>query len=190
LAVDSEVRGMKKTRGKPLVLLLAIPVAGALCAVAVANAQQTGLVCGTIPLTMQTTEPATGFTGACLAQFTSYEPQLPTVCFSPPAPLMIDGGASEAGAAVIDGGGAAGASSGVTYGKAPTTCTMPAANSFRSYASLAPNYDSYTVLMTCYPHGAGGKCTLGFAVSKSCCDYGTSMISLDGKTATGLVNFQ
>jgi hypothetical protein len=184
-----------KMRGKPLTLLLAVPVAGAICAVAVARAQPSGLTCGNIPLTAVTAEPATGFLGACLVPYMTYSPQLPAVCYSPAAVAGVsEGGVPEAGTASGGDGGAGDAggagTGGVTYGIASTACKIAAGNVFQSYGTVASNYDSYRVLVTCYPHDMYGKCAQGFAISRSCCDYGANMTSLDGESATGFVNFQ
>ncbi len=190
-AFDRQVHGMK-IRSKALAVLLPLVLASAIGFVELAKAQPAGLACGTLSLAMQTTEPPSGFTGACLAPYMTYAPQLPTVCYSPAAAGPTDGGLPEG--APPD-GGAADASSpastgGVTYGQGTTACTVPAGNIFRSYWNLNPSYDSYQVLLTCYPHGDDGECHQGVAISKSCCDYGTNLTSLDGQTATGLVDFK
>jgi hypothetical protein len=186
-----------KLRSKRLALLLPLLLAAAIGSVELAKAQPAGLTCGSLSLAMQTTEPATGFTGACLAQYMTYAAQLPVVCYSPAVAGGAEGGA--AAGALPDGApgdagpgdaGSPASTGGVTYGQGTTACMVPAGNVFRSYFTLANSYDSYQVLMTCYPHGDDGKCHQGFAVSRSCCDYGTNLISLDGQTATGLVNFQ
>ncbi len=131
----------------------------------------------------QTTEPATGFTGACLLDFKTYEPTLPLICYSP-SRMMASGDAGADAAAA--GAGAAGA----TYGAGITIVTFPAKSVFRPYLSGPANYDSYQVLVTCYPHTATGSCPqASFAVSHSCCDYGTNLTSMDGQTATGLASF-
>ncbi len=130
--------------------------------------------------TLQTQEPPTGFVGACLFASMTYEPKLPLACYTP----QIS----------------------VTYGAAGggfTNVIFPDAKAVsRPYSTLPAAYDSYMVLGTCYPHGsagtdgggtasASGACPQSsFAVSHSCCDYGTTMTSLDGKTAQGTAFFQ
>lgn len=129
-------------------------------------------------MTAQTQEPTTGFTGACLVDFRSYEPKLPLICYAPNRPMAPGDAAADAG------------NSGTTYGAGTTVVTFPAKSVFRPYASGSANYDSYQVLVTCYPHTAAGVCPQSsFAVSRSCCDYGTNLTSLDGQTASGLANF-
>jgi hypothetical protein len=129
-------------------------------------------------LIAQTTEPATGFTGACLVDFKTYEPTLPLVCYSPSRMMATGDAAADAGSA------------GATYGAGFTTVTFPAKSVFRPYLSGPANYDSYQVLLTCYPHTPAGACPQSsFAVSRSCCDYGTNLTSIDGQTASGLANF-
>jgi hypothetical protein len=116
-------------------------------------------------MTAQTQEPPTGFTGACLLDYAPYLPTLPLICYAP--------------------------TSAAHYGAGTTTVAFPAKKVFRSYSSLPANYDSYQVLATCYPHQDDGTCPQqSFAVSRSCCDYGTNLMSLDGQTASGLASFQ
>ncbi len=119
-----------------------------------------GSTAAPVTVTVQTTEPASGFTGACLLPFMAYQPTLPSVCYSP--------------------GGT------VKYGAGSTRVTIPAAKVFRSYSTLPPQYDSFQPLATCYPHSADGTCpSISQAVSRSCCDYGTNMTSSDGVFAAG-----
>jgi hypothetical protein len=120
---------------------------------------------GGISLTVQRAEPAVGFTGACLVPFSTYAPQLPTVCYSPAGDVKYLSGST-------------------------TTAVFPAAKVARSYGAVPAQYDSYQVLETCYPHNADGSCPQpSFAVSHSCCDYGTEMVSTDGQFASGFANF-
>jgi hypothetical protein len=115
-------------------------------------------------MTAQTQEPATGFTGACLLDYKTYQPTLPLICYAP--------------------------GSTATYGAGSTTVTFPAKEVLRSYGSLPTQYDSYQVLITCYPHKSDGSCpSPSFAISHSCCDYGMDLTSLDGQAATGQANF-
>jgi hypothetical protein len=119
------------------------------------------------PLTMaaQLQEPPTGFTGACLLDYMAYQPTLPRICYSPTTPVI--------------------------YGGGTTSVTFPANRVLRPYSSAPASYDSYEVLVTCYPHGSDGACPQqAFAISRSCCDYGTELISVDGQTASGLVAFR
>jgi hypothetical protein len=119
---------------------------------------------GGVSMQVVTAEPPTGFTGACLVPFLTYAPQLPTVCYSP-------------------GGN-------IQYGVGSTQVTAPTAVVARSYGSTAMGYDSFQALTTCYPHDSDGTCpTAAFAVSRSCCELGTNMVSADGKYATGIANF-
>jgi hypothetical protein len=123
-------------------------------------------------LSVQTTEPATGFVGACLAGQLTYTPQLPTVCFVP-------GGFFPYGPPDAN----------VLYGSGSTSVTLPAASVAQAYSMLPPSYDSYQTLMTCVPHTSTGGCPQPtFSVSHSCCDLGTPMVSLDGVNASGLVS--
>jgi hypothetical protein len=116
-------------------------------------------------MVVQTQEPPTGFTGACLIDFLTYQPTLPLICYSP--------------------------SGKVSYGAGTTTVTFPANLVFRPYASPPATYDSYQALVTCYEHTSAGTCPQqSFPVSHSCCDYGTDLISLDGQVATGLASFR
>jgi hypothetical protein len=123
-------------------------------------------------LSVQTTEPASGFTGACLVAQLTYTPQLPTVCYVPGGFVAPD---VPAGSSVV-------------YGSGSSNITLPAAAVARAYALLPPSYDSYQVMVTCYPHTMSGGCPqASFAVSNSCCDMGTNMTSLDGQSATAPV---
>jgi hypothetical protein len=145
-------------------LVLAGTFVVAVGGVVVARAQGPSDV-GPPGMTAQTQEPPSGFTGACLLDHMTYEPTLPLICYAP--------------------------SSAASYGAGSTTVTFPAKTVFRPYASLSANYDSYEVLVTCYPHSTSGACPQqAFAVSHSCCDYGASLTSLDGKTASGLAGFR
>jgi hypothetical protein len=134
-------------------------------------------------LTVQTTEPAGGFTGACLMN-RPYAATLPTVCFSP---------------------------ANATYNGATTSvqCSVPAANVVQPDWSLgAPQgttptrqgaSGSYQVMETCAPHLTSGDCPLyenggcpcnTMPISQSCCThYGTKMASSDGQKATATAYF-
>jgi hypothetical protein len=128
---------------------------------------------GATGVTVQTSEPDGGFTGACLVPFIRYTPQLPTVCYSP---------------------------AGASYGTGFTTVSFPAADVSFSYSPV-PNQDSYQSVMTCAPHLTApgstcatwtgqGTCPCGtFPISQSCCDYGMHMQSVDGIHAQGIVAF-
>jgi hypothetical protein len=116
-------------------------------------------------LTMQSQEPPTGFTGACLLDHMTYAPALPAVCYAPGTQAQ--------------------------YGAGTTPVSFPAAKVARSYEALPVTYDSYQALVTCFPHTMAGTCPTGsFAISRSCCDYGTVLTSTDGQTAKGLASFQ
>jgi hypothetical protein len=129
----------------------------------------------------QTQEPATGFTGACLLDFMTYKPTLPLICYSPNLSAGPQAASSDA---------AAQAAPTAQYGSGLTKVTFPARKVFRSYGDLPPAYDSYQVLLTCYPPNPDGTCPFqSFAISHSCCDYGAIMTSLDSQTASGFVNF-
>lgn len=120
-----------------------------------------------VPFTVQTAEPPTGFTGACLAPSVTYAPQLPTVCYSPKASLVDTDGGLRLGA---------------------TRFAVPAAKVLRAYSQNGTNYDSYQALVTCFPHDGSGHCPqLSYPISNSCCDLGTNLISVDGKSAEGIV---
>jgi hypothetical protein len=122
-------------------------------------------------LSVQTTEPPTGFVGACLVPQITYDPQLPAMCFVPGG--FFPNGPVDAN---------------VVYNNGSTSVTLPASKVARAYSTLAPSYDSYETLVTCFPHTPTGSCPQpSFSVSNSCCDMGTQMISLDGVNATGLV---
>jgi hypothetical protein len=116
--------------------------------------------------TLQAQEPPTGFTGACLLDAMHYQPTLPLARYAP-GPT-------------------------VQYGKGFTNVIFPDAKQVAgSYSTLPAASDSYMVLATCYPHNADGSCPqASFAVSRSCCDYGANIISLDGQTAQGVAIFQ
>jgi hypothetical protein len=142
-------------------------------------AAPTGMVCGGLSigsgLLVETTEPPTGFTGACLMN-RPYGASLPTVCYSP-------ANANYSGPGTVQ-------------------CTIPAANVVQPswHIGVSPEggtvtrqylNESYRVLETCAPHVAG-DCGANMApVSHSCCThYGTAMTSNDdGKTAIGTAYF-
>jgi hypothetical protein len=156
---------------RPLVLTgactLALAASAAFVVVARAQSRSFPTASEVTPagMTAQTQEPATGFTGACLLDYMTYEPTLPLICYSPTG-------------------------SSVQYGSGTTTVSFPAKEVARSYASPPASYDSFQVLLTCYPHNSDGTCPQqSFAVSRSCCGYGANLISLDGKTATGIAAF-
>jgi hypothetical protein len=157
-----------------------------------------GMTCGGLSvgsgLTVQTTEPAGGFTGACLMNRSYGGASLPTVCFSPDNATYVgtrtDGGTGTSSASV--------------------QCSVPAANVVQPDWSIGPaqgasptrqNTTAYQVLETCAPHvqGGGGDCAIypnggcpcnTTPVSQSCCThYGTKMASSDGMTATGTAYF-
>jgi hypothetical protein len=129
----------------------------------------------------QMQEPATGFTGACLIDFMTYKPTLPLLCYSPNQGTGAQTAPSDA---------ATRAAPTAQYGSGQTKVTFPAQKVFRSYGAMAPTYDSYQVLLTCYPPNPDGTCPFqSSAISHSCCDYGAIMTSLDARTASGFVNF-
>jgi hypothetical protein len=113
-------------------------------------------------VTVQKTEPATGFIGACRVPFITYAPQLPSVCYSP---------------------------AGATYGFAMTTFAVsPASAIARPYLASGTSIDSYDAIVTCYQPKSDGTCPApSYPVSHSCCDYGMNMTSLDGKVASAQV---
>jgi hypothetical protein len=115
-------------------------------------------------MTVQTQEPPTGFTGACLVNYATYQPTLPLICYSPGTMAQ--------------------------YGKSHPV-TFPAQKVFRAYDGLPARYDSYLRVATCYPRDPdAGTCpSQSFAVSHSCCDFGMHLVSVDGQTATGVVGF-
>jgi hypothetical protein len=118
---------------------------------------------GGVTMRVVNTEPPGGFTGACLLPFVTYAPMLPTVCYSPAGNIQ--------------------------YGIGTTRVTAPNASVARTYGTTAA-YDSFQAVTTCYPHNADGTCpTAALAVSHSCCELGTNMVSADGQYATGLANF-
>jgi hypothetical protein len=137
-------------------------------------------------LTVQTAEPASGFTGACLMN-RPYGAALPSVCFSPDSATYT----------------------GYDGGTASVKCSAPAASVAQPDWSIgAPQNgkatrqnasDSYEVMETCVPHVKGGDCALyanggcpcnTMPISGSCCThYGTRMASSDGQTATGTAYF-
>jgi hypothetical protein len=133
---------------------------------------------GGVSLSIQTSEPPTGFTGACLLGpdgRPADHVQLPAVCFSP--------------------------SGNVQYGVATTTeVIVRAAEVLQSDTPPPPDFDDYPysidynafhyqVLMTCYPKGAGGACPTGSsAVSSSCCNVGSPMTYLYVNLAHGFVD--
>ncbi len=155
---------------RPFVVVgaVAVVITAALAVVVVARAQPRVLPdpyeVGPMPMAAQTEEPATGFTGACLLDMMTYQPVLPLICYAPTGPVQ--------------------------YGKGSTKVTFPAKKVSRSYSTAPASYDSYQVLVSCYPHNADGSCPpRSFAVSRSCCDYGAPLVSLDGQTASGLAGF-
>jgi hypothetical protein len=131
-------------------------------------------------LTVQTTEPPEGFTGACLLNRPYPTYGLPTVCFSPTSATYILEDATR-----FD----------------RPQCTVPAANVLQPNWHIAVDQtnhtvtreaakDSYRVLETCVPHTAAGSCPQNtLAISHSCCSAGAPMTSADGQTATGTVYF-
>jgi hypothetical protein len=152
-----------------------------------------GMVCGALSvksgLSVQTTEPPGGFTGACLMN-RSYGGGLPSVCYSP-------GKADYTGHAIV-------------------RCTLPAAEAVQpewlisasdTTGALArtPIDNNFRVLETCAPHltmpspdclwgpdKLNGNCPCNTVpVSHSCCtQFGTKMTTNDqGKTAVGTAYF-
>jgi hypothetical protein len=121
-------------------------------------------------------EPPGGFAGACLFDSMTYQPRLPLACYEPQTSVRY--------------GPAGGGFTNVIFPDATQVA--------RSYSTLPAANDSYMVLGTCYPLRSasdGGGAALAcpqsaFMVSHSCCDYGSNMISLDGKTAQGIAFFQ
>ncbi len=147
---------------------VAVVITAALAVVVVARAQPRILPdpyeVGPMTVTAQIQEPPKGFTGACLADAMTYQPALPLICYAPTGQVQ--------------------------YGKGFTNVTFPAKKVARSYSTAPASYDSYDVLVTCYQHNADGSCPAqSFAVSRSCCDYGSPLVSLDGQTASGLAAF-
>jgi hypothetical protein len=126
---------------------------------------------------IQTSEPPTGFVGVCLAPHLTYAPSLPSVCYAVKLPDTV--------------------SSQMGGGNVPvplhafTVVSATATHVFSAYGTAdttlsAASYDSYQVLMTCYPHGSAGDCpSPSLPVSRSCCDLGTHMTSLFKKIARG-----
>jgi hypothetical protein len=170
------------------------------------NSMPSGMVCGGLSvgvggggLTVQTSEPQGGFTGACLMD-RPYGGGLPTVCYSP-----------------------AGATFSSPYSASATvTCSIPAANVHQPDWTLKVDPAAKTVtrqtvprlrtLETCVPHLGSvdtrcyrspayytapsddypnGDCPCGTTlVSRSCCtQIGAGMVTADGQTATGLAYF-
>lgn len=154
-----------------------------------------GMVCGGLSvgsgLTVQTSEPAGGFTGACLMN-RPYGASLPSVCFSPTNGSYANYGKQEGS----------------------VKCTVPASNvnqpewsvrSDQEAGAVTRQYakNSYRVLETCAPHlghpdplcplyeHSIGDCPCNTVpVSHSCCThYETKMTSGDGQTATGTAYF-
>jgi hypothetical protein len=124
-----------------------------------------GTTMGEVAVQVQTTEPPTGFTGACLLPFLTYEPQLPTVCYSP---------TSSTGS--------------VIYGAGATTQLVVPAKTvwLASMWTLPPEHDSFQPVMTCYPHNKDGTCPApSQALSMSCCDVPMPMSCTDGVFAHG-----
>jgi hypothetical protein len=116
---------------------------------------------GTVNMTVQTTEPTSGFTGACLTSWI-YGGQslhtLPSVCYS---------------------------FQGAHYFTESTQLVMPAGQVFAPYWSLPPQDDSFDWLMTCVPH-SGPFCPTGTnPISNSCCTVGVRMLCADGVFAKG-----
>lgn len=147
----------------------ALVLAAGIAVVAVARAQPRSFPDPTevqpSGMAAQMQEPPTGFTGACLLDHATYQPTLPLICYTPPSTVQ-------------DGAGT-------------TTVSFPANKVADSYSSLPASYDSYQVLATCFPRQSDGTCPQqSFAVSLSCCDYGTRLTSLDGQTASGLAIFR
>jgi hypothetical protein len=133
---------------------------------------------GGVSLTVQTAEPDSGFTGACLLGpdgRLSDRVQLPAVCFSPAGNVQYDAGTmTEVLARGVD----------VLQSDTPPT------PDFEAYPYTSVDYSTYhfQVLMTCYPKDQSGTCTVGSPVSRSCCDIGANMSYLRDALAHGFVN--
>jgi hypothetical protein len=165
-----------------------------------------GMSCGSwgaASLQVQTSEPATGFTGACLLD-RPYGTTLPTVCYSPPAASGMPD---------------AGPSTGATYSTpdghplmSSTPCTIPASQVVQpswsvhvdpttGQVSRQPAPNSYRRMVTCAPHLAtpancdgtsnGGCPCFMMPVSRSCCTpFATAMtLAQDGLNAQGTALF-
>jgi hypothetical protein len=133
---------------------------------------------GDLSLSIQTSEPSTGFTGACLLGpdgRPADHVQLPAVCFSPEGNVQYGVGLSTE---VI-----------VRAYEVLQSDTPPPLN-FDEYP-YAIDYGAYhyQVLMTCYPKGASGACPAGSsAISSSCCNVGAPMTYLYVNLAHGFVD--
>jgi hypothetical protein len=137
---------------------------------------------GGLSITVQTEEPVTGFTGACLLGpdgRLSDLVQLPAVCFSPEGNVQYGVAASMTPMTEV-----------IVRAAEVVQSDTPAAANFDVYPYSA-DYTSYhyQVLMTCYPKGDGGACPAGTPVSRSCCDIGANMQYLYANLAHGFVDF-
>jgi hypothetical protein len=153
----------------------------------------TGMACGMLSvgngLTIQTSEPPEGFSGACLME-RPYSKGLPSVCYSP-------------------------TNGSYDISLNPTQCKIPAASVVQpnwhlsvdqtNHTVTRENIPTYRVMETCGPHlatpspdcawgpdGRNGSCPCNMTpVSHSCCtQYGTPMDSADGMTASGTAYFR
>jgi hypothetical protein len=122
---------------------------------------------GTAPISLavEETEPPEGFQGACRLPYLTYAPQLPTVCYAPPA--------DPTGQKVKYASGSS------------TEIVLPASAVFHPHWSLPPQYDSFEAVMTCYPHDPGSCPAPSLPVSRSCCGAPTLMTCKDGIFANG-----
>jgi hypothetical protein len=132
---------------------------------------------GGLSISVETSEPPTGFTGACLLGpdgRLSDQVQLPVVCFSPEGNVQYGAGTSTE---VI-----------VRADEVLQSDTPPAA-SFDDYPYAGYEAYDYQVLMTCYPKSAAGACPSGSdAISHSCCNVGAPMTYLYENLAHGFVD--
>jgi hypothetical protein len=138
---------------------------------------------GGLSMTVQTDEPADGFTGACLLGpdgRISDHAQLPVVCFSPQGNVQYGVAASTTEATMTEV---------IVRAAEVVQSDTPAAANFDVFPYTA-DYASYhyQVLMTCYPKDAGGACAGGTPVSRSCCDVGANMQYLYANLAHGFVD--
>ncbi len=153
-----------------------------------------GIVCGGVPvgsgLTAQTSEPAEGFTGACLMNRRYGSPLLPSVCLSPTNGTYSSLDTLKPGTP-----------------EPSVQCTAPAVSVLQPEWHLGAAggkvtredfANNYRVMETCVPHIAGDcasykndNCPCDTVpISRSCCTQrGMQMTSADGQTAVGTAYF-
>jgi hypothetical protein len=162
-----------------------------------------GMVCGGLSvgngLTVQTSEPAGGFTGACLMN-RAYGGGLPSVCYSPSPATYTTGDPGHTVQCTVPAANVAQPYWYVDVQQQPGKVTRQSVARLRTLETCAPHLGSidpacHTVPPEPYQgpneDNPNGDCPCGTKlVSHSCCTFfGQQLSSSDGQTATGTAYF-